>query len=247
MTFMQKFMNLISINQTENNMELIRKDLFKIYNGTLQKRREEIISRDLLSTIGLCSSSDICLEARKYLRQSPTRSELCVYSANLCSPSINNNELYLVSHALQWAGAKYRKDAIKHTIDYISAGAISDYIQSYILQGNGYSFDQRIKFIAIEHQNLATLYSKEYKFEDAIAELQKALQIAPYLLNTYPAIAQNYVKLGDYDSALSTLYSAKKTKYYKVNADMKTIIDTSIANTIKKRESGYIYKPRKCI
>lgn len=245
MTFMQKFMDMLYMDNVKNSVRANSKYLSKIYNGTLEKRKEEIVSRDILSTIGLCSTPNICSEAKQYLSSNPTRTEICLHAVELCTPAINNNELYLIAHAFQWAGAKYRNKAIIYTRDYIENGAVSDYIQSYILHEHGYSYDQRIKFIAIEHQNLADLYSKEYMFDEAISELKQSLQIAPYLIGTYPTIAQNYVKLGDYDAALSALYAAKKNKYYKLNGRMKDIIDASIKNTIQKRDSGYIYKPRK--
>lgn len=249
MTFMRRFMDMLNMTNQNNGTKTVKNvsyssDLFKIYNGSLSKRKEEIISRDILSTIGLCSANNLCKEARDYLDQKHSRIETCVYAANLCIPAINNNELYLVSHAFQWAGAKYRKEAISYTKEFILKGTISDYIPCYICSQYGTSFDQRIKFIAIEHQNLAILYSKEYMFREAIAELQIALQIAPYLLSIYSCISQNYVKLGDYESALSILHQAQNTKYYKQDNTMRKLIDNSINNVIHKKEQGYVYKPR---
>ena len=250
MTFMRKILDAFNMENWHDYFQSecsgsCTSDLSKIYNGTLKKRKEEIISRDLLSTVGLCHSKSICKEAKDYLIKNHTRIELCVYAASLCIPPINNNELYIVSHAYEWAGANYRKEAIYYLKEYINHGAISDYIESFTISENGYSYDQRIKFTAIEHKILAELYSKECMFNEAIEELFVAIEIAPYLIGTHSSIARNYVKLGDYDSAISVLNSAKKSKFYKMNASFQSSIDNSLRNTIKKRDAGYSYTNRK--
>lgn len=130
--------------------------------------------------------------------------------------------------------------------EYIKHGAISDYVSSYIFTDvNGITYNQRNRRIAISHMDLASLYAKEYLFQDAIDELYASLEIDPYMIAAYATIPMYYIKDNDYNSAFDFLKKAQRTIYYKKYRVIREVVDTSIKNTQDKKDRGYVYKPRK--
>lgn len=252
MTFMRKIMDILNMDsKSDLQCDYTLNDydsLNEIYNGTLKKRKEEIAARDILSTLGFCSSKSLCKAAKDYLSKNCTRIETCVYAANLCINPTNNNELYLVSGGYRWAGAKYRAEAIFWLKEYIKCGAVSDYVCSYeFTDSNGITYDQRNRHRAISRIDLASLYAKEYLFQDAINELYLSLEIDPYMTAAYATIPMYYIKANDYDGAFDFLRSTQETMYYKKYLIIRDAVDTSIKNTQEKQDSEYVYKPRKRI
>lgn len=223
----------------------INKDLDVIYNGTLPKRKEEIIARDILNTAGVCTSKSICPQARRYLSQSPSRIDCCKYGAQLLIPPQNNNELYLVAKAYYYAGASCRIEAIKWLSEYIKNGAISDYICSYNMQlPSGIIVNQREKFIALAHIDLADLYEREYQFNNALIHMQTSLAIAPYMPMAYVQIPNVYVKLNDYDNALEFIEKSKHSIEFSTFPEIRQMILQAEKNILEKKNRGYVYKPR---
>lgn len=213
----------------DNSTYVIPKELYNYYDGTVQKRKEEILARDILSTVNVCFSSHLCLEAQKYLSTPHSRIEICAYAAELCIPPCNNNELYLIYSAYLYAGAKYRKQAIFWLEKYIENGAVSDYVESYTFNFENYSYDQRIKFVSFAHANLADLYAKEGLFADSNRECLIAISIAPFLVSNYAKLAHNYIKQKDFDNAKTILKKAQHSIWYTLDEEFKKNLDTIMA------------------
>jgi len=219
----------------DNSNEIISKEIYSLYNGTLPKRRREIIARDILSTVGVCSSqSPLCREALKYLSENHSRIETCIYGAELCIPPKNNNELYLISSGYCFAGTSVRNKAIYWCEKYIENGAVSDYIQSHIIHTKNYSYDQRVKFVAMDYSKLGELYAEEKRYEDSNKMHQKAISIAPFLIHTYIRVAKNYISMHDFHKAIAILEEAKETIFYTIDESFKYGIDSNLINIEKQ-------------
>lgn len=214
----------------DNSNGIIPDNLYQLYNGSLPKRKLEIISRDILSSVGVCSSSSdkLCAEALEYISSNHSRIDTCAYGASICIPPNNNNELFLISHGYHYAGASYRKDAIYWYNEYIKSGAVSDYIQSYILYEDYYSYDQRIKFVALSHSVLADLYASEEMFYDSNYEYFTSITIAPFLPSNYINISNNNIKQRNFNDAKNILQVAQKSLFYSIDKSFKMAIDNHI-------------------
>ena len=109
-----------------------------------------------------------------------------------------------------------------------------------------------------ENLTLAKQYEKEYNFEKALFHCRlaynsfnKELEIQAkqgldmnYLTPTKIYESQLLVKMNKLDEAISVLNTSKRLSIYKTDKQYKYAIDMAIADIVRKKEKGYIYKPR---
>lgn len=109
-----------------------------------------------------------------------------------------------------------------------------------------------------ENLTLAKQYEKEYNFEKALLHCRlaynsfnKELEIQAkqgldmnYLTPTKIYESQLLVKMNKLDEAISVLNTSKRLSIYKTDKQYKYAIDMAIADIVRKKEKGYIYKPR---
>ncbi len=109
-----------------------------------------------------------------------------------------------------------------------------------------------------ENLALAKQYEKKYNFEKALLHCRladnyfnKELEIQAkqgldmnYLTPTKIYESQLLVKMNKLDEAISVLNTSKQLSIYKTDKQYKYAIDMAIADIVKKKEKGYIYKPR---
>lgn len=227
----------------DNTNEIVPKSIYSLYNGTMRKRKTEIIARDILSTVGVCSSQNpLCKEAFKYVSQNHSRIETCIYGAEICIPPKNNNELYLIYSGYSFAGASARNEAIFWCEKYIENGAVSDYIQSQIIHTNTYSYEQKIKFVALTYSHLGKLYAEENRFVDSNKKYLDSIAIAPFLSSSYTHIAKNYISMNNFDKAIETLEEATKSIFYTIDESFKYGIDNSLTKINKQVSEQKYYK-----
>lgn len=213
-----------------NSKQKVFDDLFSRYNGTLPKSKKELIATEILSSVGMFTRcNNMSIEAKNFLSTNPSRIDTCAYGAQICIPPKNNNELYIIATAYEWAGATYRKEAIYWYEKYIENGAISDYIQSFIIHEDNYSYDQRIKFVSISHGTLGELYAAERQFEKSNIEYETAIKIAPFLPSNYIKLARNHITLKDFDKYDEVISEAQASIFYRIDKFFKMAIDTNAA------------------
>lgn len=188
--------------------------------------------------------SEITQELETLLSNCATRSEELEKIAELCIPAKTPEELYLVSKAYVWAGAKYRKEAIKYLNEYISVGAFWDGLPDGQIQMKGYTFDQKAGNIASVWSDLGTCYEGEFEFEKAYHCFEKAFSILPYSPSNLIKMSNILVKKNELNNALSLLQNSKNSIYYKL-PEFASAINKTILDIQNKMEKGYVYKPRK--
>lgn len=214
----------------DNSKHIVPDYLWSLYNGTLPKSKKELIATDILSSVGMFTGRDnISTEAKNYLSTNHSRIETCAYGAQICIPPQNNNELYIIAKAYNCAGATYRKEAIYWYEKYIENGAISDYIQSFIIHDDNYSYDQRIKFVSISHAVLAELYAEDTQYEKSNIEYETAIKIAPFLPSNYIRLARNHITLRDFNKYDNVMSEAKDSIFYRIDENFKLAVDTNAA------------------
>lgn len=151
-------------------------------------------------------------------------------------------ELYAVSKAYVWAGAKYRKDAIKYLQMYINLGGYWDGLSSsFYLIPDGSSVPQRNVHRSFVFTDLGDALEGEYAFHEAIEAYQQAIQLTPYMVHNYIKLADVYVKIGKIEEGISILKRSKKL----LAKDDIEIVNVKIADLADKLARGYVYKPRK--
>lgn len=189
-------------------------------------------------------TDEIGQELEVLLSNCTTRSEELEKIAELCIPAETPEELYLVSKAYVWAGAKYRQEAIKYLNDYIAAGAFWEGLPDGQIQMKGYVFDQKAGNIASAWSDLGTCYEGEFEYEKAYHCFEKAFSILPYSPSNLVKMSNIFVKKNELSNALSVLQNAKSSIYYKL-PEFSSVIDKAILDVQGKINKGYVYKPRK--
>lgn len=110
-----------------------------------------------------------------------------------------------------------------------------------------------------ENLALAKMYEKEYNFDKAllhcrladnsimkIIELNATIGIdMEYLTPPRMYESQLLVKTNRLDEAIKVLETSKKISLYEYDTIFKDTIDNALEDLYKKKEKGYIYKPRK--
>lgn len=187
---------------------------------------------------------EIDQELNLLLSDCTTRSEELIRIAELCIPAETPEELYLISKAYVWAGAKYRKTAIKYLEDYIAVGAFWDGLPDGKIQMQGYIFDQKAGNIASVWTDLGNCYEGELEFEKAYHCFEKAFSLIPYSPSNVVKMANVLVKKNELNNALLILENAKDSNYYKL-LEFSSVIDKYILDIQEKIDRGYIYRPRK--
>ena len=121
---------------------------------------------------------------------------------------------------------------------------------------NPFEFYYRMK---VENLNLAKYYEKQYDFEKALLhcrladnsiskliELQKQEGLdMDYLTPPRVYESQLLVKMNRLDEAINVLLPNRELEHYKYDKIFRESIENTIADIQKKKERGYIYKPRK--
>lgn len=134
-----------------------------------------------------------------------------------------------VAYAYMWSGAKFRKEAILYFEKYLS-----------------HSYKVNIPYQGITlwgiYSNLASLYEKEHKFEQAILCLKKCISINN---GNNPA---DYTRIGDILVKLDT--NKAEEFYIQILNDPKLqkhkrVFAYSLDEVREKKARGYIYKKRK--
>lgn len=163
-------------------------------------------------------------------------------AAALIDTPSTTKELYAVSKAYVWAGAKYRKEAIKYLKEYVDVGAYWDGLSnSYFFDSSGASNSQADIQRSFVYTDLGDALESEYEFDEAIEAFQKAISLAPNMVHNYVKQAGVYVKLGKIEDGISILKRSKK-QLSKVDQEL---VNEKIADLADKLARGYVYRPRK--
>lgn len=227
----------------------------------IHPREEELTSRDtnialeLFNSVGL-GGKVLSRKAEKLISQCGHRTDVLKKAIELCDNPVTPKELYVVSSSYVWLGAAYRKEAIIYLRKYIAVGATYEDTPSDIINIYGYDINQKESNIANVYYNLGMCLEKEYIFNDAITAYKAASDHDKYFAHYIICVANVYVKMNDYNSAIDLLNMAKSSLYYReyekesydgtvtINNDFMFCIDRAITEIIAKKENGYIYRKR---
>lgn len=215
------------------------------------------IAFELFGTLGVGSRNTLSNKAKKILSYSEHRTDVLKEIIKLCPNPTTAKELYIVSTAYVWLGACFRQEAIEYLLKYISVGATWEGTPKDTVNIFGYDINQKLSCIAKVYYDLGQCYEKEYMFEEALSAYKKASEYDGHFAYYIVCTANIYVKLGNYEDALKTLYEAKNSEYYKVyyyktgdgkewtDKDYIDAIDRAVTDIKDKQNRGYIYRPRK--
>lgn len=173
---------------------------------------------------------------KTYLRQieaffkhhNSDRIETLAAAAGLVQEPESPKELYAVSRAYIWAGAKYRKEAIR-------------LLQKFILLDKSSTetpqTDMQRSFVFTD---LGDLLSGEHRFAEAVEAFQKGIDLAPSFMHNYIKQGEAYVKQGEFTKAIDALQTGRKL----VPKDDRENIDRWIKDFESKRDRGYVFRAR---
>lgn len=163
-------------------------------------------------------------------------------AAALINTPSTTKELYAVSKAYVWAGAKYRKEAIKYLKEYIKAGAYWEGLSnSYYYEPSGINISQADVHRSFVFTDLGDALEGEYEFDEAIEAFQDAINLAPHMIHNYIKQSGVYAKVGKIEEGISVL---KRSKKQVPKSDIE-LVNGKIADLADKLARGYVYKPRK--
>ena len=135
------------------------------------------------------------------------------------------------------------KKSAKLIIGIISVIAIICVAVVLVFAGNGKEKSEYDKRLTASQK-----YLDELNYEKAIAELELAIEIEPNNAEAYIALAEVYVEMGDYESAILVLEEAKEKVdditrieafFESINAENENIIDEN--SEIEQQKVEYLY------
>ncbi len=163
------------------------------------------------------------------------------------------------------------KKITKHLVLFFTTAGIGNLVCliSAIIKKRQYKIDKKVDeihkqdsyYYKMYEDNLALakMYEKEYNFDKAllhcrladnsimkIIELNATIGIdMEYLTPPRMYESQLLVKMNRLDEAIKVLNTSKNISIYKYDTIFKDTIDNALEDLYKKKEKGYIYKPRK--
>lgn len=181
------------------------------------------------------------------LKSCNSRTDILLKIVELCSPPKTPDQLYIVSHAYSWAGAKYRKETIHYYNLYLT-GKPSERERAIRHNKNIH--------LANCNMELAAAYEGEYDFENALTAYEKSFLLNPSSAAPYIKYANILIKQHQIDEAIDFLINLRESKYYPpvtittvlgteyVDDRFCKVIESYIEETIDKKIRGYVYRPR---
>lgn len=232
--------------------------MFSLFKPSSEKRlelAEAVFDCLKLHTGGI--DNKLRQKARIIVEKAKNRQEVLDKVIELCQGIESQKAYYLIGTAYVWKGAKYRKQAITYLEKYL-ASPVEIKKAFYEREGrmvDGFSSGVQLSYV---YSDLAKCYEGDYIFDKALKYYKKALDLDYSVPSTYIHVAKLYVKMNDLDKAIELLEKAKKSKYYKpkkvtmpldgktyYDDTFKKVIDNYLEDLKKKKEKGYIYRPRK--
>ncbi len=196
---------------------------------------EETIELPLEVSVSVNSSFDDIIghgppftaEEYKKLRRTETEQQCKILKD--CYDINNFASQWECARIYEFWGAKYRILAIHH------------YEKCFELNENAVFFNSI-------NTSLGSLYEQCHDFEKAISFYKKSIELQPQLPAGYVEIATCLRKQNKLDEAMEFLEKAKNSKFYTNPAPYScfdTCIDSKLQDLYKKKEKGYVFRPKK--
>ncbi|MDD6807924.1 MAG: DnaD domain protein [Oscillospiraceae bacterium] len=216
-----------------NNPDLALKlfETLSVSTGTLTQKEQSVIN-DILST---CK----------------TRQDILNKVVEICGEPNTSQKRYIYAMAYSWSNKEYRKKAIKYLELYLSNPLYEDVYLNRFSYYNEPIESRKNNHLNSMHQTLGEIYEKEYDFDNALINYEKAIQYDPYNPITYRKKVGTLIKMNKIEEAIIFLDIIKKSKYYVINNKYMPIdwfiktIDELLEDCKKKQKENYLYKPRK--
>lgn len=138
--------------------------------------------------------------------------------------SSNSDDKLAVAIAYLGEGSEYRKESIKYFEDFLAFPSNQSYFSTWYI-----------------YSSLATLYEKEYLFNEAISCLQTLIKL------DNGSNCADYTRIGDIllkidvNKAIEFYEDLKKEAVYN---KYKQTFDTAYKEVLLKKQKGYKFKPR---
>ena len=138
--------------------------------------------------------------------------------------SPNSDDKLAVAIAYLGEGSEYRKESIKYFEDFLAFPSNQSYFSTWYI-----------------YSSLATLYEKEYLFNEAISCLQTLIKL------DNGSNCADYTRIGDIllkidvNKAIEFYEDLKKEAVYN---KYKQTFDTAYKEVLLKKQKGYKFKPR---
>lgn len=196
---------------------------------------EEIIEIPLEVSVSVNSSFDDIIghgppfTAEEYKKLRRTETEQQCRALKECYNVNDFSSQWECARIYEFWGAKYRLLAIYH------------YEKCIKLSKDGFSTFNL-------YTALGSLYEKSRDFEKAINAYNKVIEDCPYSPTGYVCVAKCLRKQNKLDEAVKFLENAKTSDYYtspEPHSCFNTCVDSKLQDLYKKKEKGYIFRPKK--
>ncbi|MGB7922073.1 MAG: tetratricopeptide repeat protein [Pyrinomonadaceae bacterium] len=176
-----------------------------------------------ISAIGFCwLASNLILAAAK-LRPSLVTALTCIAIVALGAATVQQNHIWSDSRLL-WERGVERAPDLAGTYDQlgIAYGQHDDYAASREAFLKSLKLEKEDKNRAKTYCNLAVALNFLGQFDEAVAALERALEISPRMLDAHNNLGNFYMEHGDYDKALAQLQRALEIepRYVRARANM---------------------------
>lgn len=169
----------------------------------------------LFYTMGASIPHDSRLEeeARKLLLSIPNQEKCLLKVIELCGTPETPKQLYILTKAYSWLGAKYRKETIRFSSQYLNSDGWGDLPHS-VRTEDGISVSQSASCRASVFIDLAQAQEGEGDYEAALMNYLEAYRLEPY--NAMDAIkaADVIAKSRSRKEAVDFLRNQKSSGYY---------------------------------
>lgn len=211
------------------------------------------LAMDLFNTLSVGYELNFLRQKQvdRILNKCSCRQDILNKVIEICGKPNTPQKRYIYAMAYGWSNKEYRKKAIYYIELYLKQELYED---SYIHKFR--YIDQSIEDRKNEHiynmsLMLIELYIKEYQFDIALELTENIIKLIPYCPLAYRKKVEILIKTHKIDDAITFLKSVKKGKYYCKNKNYSTdnwmieTIDELLIDCNNKKESKYIYKPKK--
>ena len=208
------------------------------------------IAEWIFNTIGLGSplTKYQRIVVKIYTYNCKSRQDVLDVIIKLCSEPKTAKQRYYLAMAYAWSNKEYRDKDIHYLHFYLDN-------ELY----NVKTEEQRLTHLSNIYRELANKYEQTYQFEEALKYCRMSNDYilkyingnkkngidSSFMIPTRIYESQLLVKMNRLDEAIKVLNTSKDISIYKYDTIFKDTIDNALEDLYKKKEKGYIYKPRK--